>query len=239
MLEVQPCRDLIDSAVFSVHREHKYRIIQVADGNLIEYLNHGRKGLAQVASRKRSARERSPMDCNMKSSQLRWPKWADAIVSAEAGAVQRRQYEEGEAYPCCRLCEKWCSEEHTVSKLHARRKKMYMESRVITASDTMSAIIESSSSIHSETCNATGASNGIIHSNISHEEADEQKRLQHCTVERGTQVPRRWVREAVSQVPESVPQRRVQQRDDDNDRYNEQSTWQEWSQWQNNGWQWW
>ena len=58
MLEVQQCRDLIDSAVFSVHRKHKYRIIQVADGNLIEYLNHGRKGLAQVASRKRSAKER-------------------------------------------------------------------------------------------------------------------------------------------------------------------------------------
>ena len=180
------------------------------------------------------------MDCNMKNTQLRWPKWADAIVSAEAGAVQRRQYEEGEAYPYCRLCEKWCSEEHTVSKLHARRKKMYMESRVITASDTMSAIIESSSSIHSETCNATGASNGIIHSNISHEEADDQKRLQHCTVERSTQVPRRWVQETVSPVPESVPQRRMQQREVDYDgRHNEQPTWQERSQWQHNGWQWW
>ena len=187
------------------------------------------------------------MDCNMKNTQLRWPKWADAIVSAEAGAVQRRQYEEGEAYPYCRLCEKWCSEEHTVSKLHARRKKMYMESRVITASDTMSAIIESSSSIHSETCNATGASNGIIHSNISQGKADEdileitqQKRVQHCSVEQGTQVPRRWVREAVSQVPESVPQRRVQHRNDGKDEQDdEQPNWQDWRQWQQNGWQWW
>ena len=124
--------------------------------------------------------------------------------------------------------------------------KMYMESRVITASDTMSAIIEPSSSIHSETCNATGASNGIIHSNISQGKADEdileitqQKRVQHCSVERGTQVPRLWVHEAVSQVPESVPQRRMQQRNDEKDEHNEQPTWQDWSQWQQKGWQWW
>ena len=149
------------------------------------------------------------LDCK-----LRWPVWADVIVRAEGGAVEPRKYEEGEAYPFCVICEKWCSEDHITSKLHGRRKRMYTESR----------LIESSSSQHSETCNAQGASYSVIHSNISQkEEVVQKERAQHCSVE---------CAQDMGQVPESVPRRRVQQRSDGED-------WQDWLQWQRNGWQWW
>ena len=70
----------------------------------------------------------------------------------------------------------------------------------------------------------------------------QQERVQHCSVEQGVRVPRRWVREAVSHVPESVPQRRVQQRTvggEDEQADPGQAKWQDWRQWQQNGWQWW
>ena len=144
---------------------------------------------------------------------LRWPVWADEIIRAEGGAVEPRKYEEGEAYPWCVICEKWCAENHITSKMHERRKKMYTGSR----------LIESSSS-HSETCNAQGASYSVIHSNISQrEEIVQQERVQHCSVERA---------QNVGQVPASVPRWRVQQR-------SAVYGWQDWQQWQRNGWQWW
>lgn len=147
------------------------------------------------------------MDCNMQRSelcgQIRWPAWADAIISAEQGLVEARRYDGDEGYPWCRVCEKWCSPEHITSRVHIRRKWWYQESRLITMTP-----IESSSALHSEACNAQGASNSVIHSNISQEKGDEdieiiqQERVQHCSLEQGVRVPKRWVREKASHVPE-------------------------------------
>ena len=195
------------------------------------------------------------MDRSMQNSQervqkLRWPKWADAIVAEERGQVIRCRYEDGEAYPYCRLCEKWCSQEHTLSKLHLRRKWWHNESRVVSSDE--------SGSLHSEACNAPGASNDVIHSNISHEAAGrmainrwgshsvgkvmevpvtvQQERLQQCLVEQVVHVPKVWMQEAVIHAPEIVSQRWEQQRTVEP--AHEPVEWQDWAQWRRNGWQW-
>ena len=185
------------------------------------------------------------MDRSMQNSQervqkLRWPKWADAVVEESGGQVIRRRYEEGEAYPWCRLCEKWCSEEHTLSKLHLRRRWWLEESRVIS---------NESCSLHSEACNAQGASNGVIHSNISQEVASartatnrwgshsaQQERVLQCSVDQVVHVPQVRTQEAVIHAPEIVSQRWEQQCTVEPAQ--EPVAWQDWAQWRRNGWQW-
>ena len=186
----------------------------------------------------------------MQSSQLRWPVWADAVISAEQGLVEARRYEGDEGYPWCRLCDKWCSQEHALSRLHLRRKWWHQESRVITMQP---ALIGSSSSLHSAASNALGASNGIIHSNISQAmekerveipEIFQQERVQHCSVEHAVHVPKVMLQKAVTHVPEIVPQSWVQQSTveqvaDVPEEWQDWAEWQEWDEWQRNGWEWW
>ena len=162
------------------------------------------------------------MDRSMQNNQervqnLRWPKWADAVVAESGGQVIRRRYEQGEAFPWCLLCEKWCSEEHTLSKLHLRRRWWLEESRVISNDE--------SCSLHSEASNAQGASNGVIHSNISQNVARartatnrwgshsaQQEGVQQCSIEQVVHVPQVRTQEAEIHDPKIVSQRWDQHR---------------------------
>ena len=112
--------------------------------------------------------DRSMQNGQEKAKKLQWPSWADAIVKADPEWVEARKYDEGEAFPYCVLCGKWSPEDHITSKMHERRKKMYEGSR----------LIELSSS-HSETSNARGAAEGVIHSNISQEVASVRAATNH------------------------------------------------------------